>query len=88
MLEAGALREETYAAVDAICPNNPGLLPCCCDGAPAGAALDGGDAAVLELREGCWGGAKTGLFGAAAGRAGARPPEPPRERGILREWIY
>ena len=39
---------------------------------------------MLAPREGCWGGVTAGLLGAAAGRAGARPPDPPRERGILR----
>lgn len=68
----GTERHLAYAAVEAICPNNPD--PCCWPGWAGGAAfwpVAGGYAVVLDGRFGCcWVGAE-GRLGATAGRAGA-----------------
>jgi len=60
----------THAAVEAICPNNPGACPCWA-GTPVCWAVAGGLAAVVAARFGCCGGVTLGLFGATVGRVGA-----------------
>lgn len=85
-------RRATYAAVEAIWPNSPGLLPCWA-GTPAfWPATAGGCAAVVAERAGGPGGVTLERWGAAAGREGAERAGAARPRdcrGILRLiWVY
>ncbi len=82
----------THAAVLAICPNNPGLLPCW----PCGCCVLAGDCTAVEAGRAI-GGATFGREGATVGREGARepppkerppPPDPPPpERGMLLRFL-
>jgi hypothetical protein len=84
-LSAHLFSISTYAAVLAICPNNPGPCePCCCGFATPvfpDFCNDPG-MAVVEAGRVCCG---VGFEGRAIGRLGARPPPdlPPELRGIL-----
>ena len=74
---------ETYAAVEAICPNRPGLWPC------ADCVRAGGWAVVLAPRLGCCCCGVTWRFWVVVGREGAARAGAarPRLRGMFTESL-